>query len=379
MESTGIPELVLGRHTASVPIIQGGMGVGISLAGLATAVAKQGAIGVISTAGIGRQEPDYRNNLKRADSIALTKEIRKARSSTDGILGVNIMMAISNYEDILRVVVEEGIDVVFIGAGLPLRNPSSIPLKTLRESSTSFLPKISSARAASVILKSWDRNYASVPDGIVVEGPLAGGHLGFSRADLDNGKITLENILKEVLKTVEPYEQKYGRSIPIIAAGGIYTGEDIQKVLSIGAKGVKMGTRFVATYECDAHENFKQAYIECKEDNLVIIDSPVGLPGRAINSDLLREVEKGIRKPYECPWKCLRTCDFLKAPYCIAKALMNAKEGDMINGFAFAGANAFRIDRLMSVKRLISLLVEEFIEACSMHLDYDSAMFRINK
>ncbi len=364
MNSTRIPELVIGRHTARIPVIQGGMGVGISLSGLAAAVAEQGGIGVISTAGIGRQEPDYRTNLKRADRIALIKEIRKARSSTDGILGVNIMMAISNYEDILRAAVEEGIDVVFIGAGLPLRTPSSIPLNTLRDSSTSFLPKVSSARAASVILKSWDRNYEFAPDGIVIEGPLAGGHLGFSRADLKDSNVTLENILKEVLEVVEPYEQKYSRSIPVIAAGGIYTGEDIHKVMSTGASGVKMGSRFVATYECDAHENFKQAYIECEEEDLVIIDSPVGLPGRAIISNLLREVEKGIHKPFECPWKCLRTCNILKAPYCIAKALMNAKKGDLLDGFAFAGANAFRIDRLMSVKQLISSLVEEFMLTC---------------
>lgn len=360
MSSKEIPELIIGQHKASIPIIQGGMGLGISLAGLAAAVAEEGAIGVISTVGIGRQEPDYQSNLKIADRKALIKEIRKARSRTDGILGVNIMMALSNYDDLLKVSVEEGIDLAIIGAGLPLKLPSSITPKTLRENSTAFLPKVSSGRAASVVFKSWDRNYECIPDGIVVEGPLAGGHLGFSRADIENGNISLESILQDVLEAMKPFEDKYGRSIPVIAAGGIYTGEDIYKIMSTGVKGVKIGTRFVATYECDAHESFKQAYIDCKEEDLVIIDSPVGLPGRAIISKLLRDVEKGIRKPFECPWKCLRTCDFLNAPYCIAKALMNAKEGDLLDGFAFAGANAFRIDRLMSVKQLISLLMDEF-------------------
>jgi len=337
--------------------------VGISLSGLASAVAEQGGIGVISTAGIGRQEPNYQKNMKQSDRRALIKEIRKARSKTDGILGVNIMMALSNYEDLLKVSVEEKIDMVFIGAGLPLKFPPSIPLETLRKSSTSFLPKISSARATGVLLKYWDRNNRYIPDGIVVEGPMAGGHLGFSRADLENDEQSLDKIMQGVLEIVKPYEDKYGRSIPVIAAGGIYTGEDIFNIMSSGARGVKMGTRFVATYECDAHEKFKQAYIDCKEEDIVIIDSPVGLPGRAIRSKLLTDVDKGIRKPYECPWKCLITCDFLEAPYCIAKALMNAKEGDLVDGFAFAGANAYRIDRLMSVKQLISSLMDEFIIA----------------
>jgi len=362
----GVPALVIGQYKARVPIIQGGMGVGISLSGLASAVAEQGAIGVISTAGIGRQEPDYRKNLQDADRRALIKEIRKARSKTDGILGVNIMMALSNYEDLLKVSLEEKIDLVIIGAGLPLKLPPSVSLQMLKDSSTAFLPKVSSSRAASVVLKSWDRNYEYIPDGIVVEGPMAGGHLGFARSNIDNAEYSLEKILQEVIETVKPFEEKYDRKVPVIAAGGIYTGEDIHNILSSGAQGVKMGTRFVATYECDAHENFKQAYIDCKSDDLVIIDSPVGLPGRAILSDLLVDVQRGIKKPYECPWKCLVTCDFLEAPYCIAKALMNAKKGDLTDGFAFAGSNAFRIDRLMSVKQLISLLMSEFITSRSL-------------
>jgi nitronate monooxygenase len=358
-----MPSLRIGNLEAVLPIVQGGMGVGISLSGLASAVAREGGIGVISTAGIGREDKNYRRDLKAADERALRSEIRRAREMTDGILGVNIMMALSDYDDLLRVSIDEGIDVIFIGAGLPLRLPGSLTLEEFRLCRTKFIPKISSARAAEVILKVWDRHFGRMPDAFAVEGPLAGGHLGFSRDDLESGNTELTDILSQVLDTVSAYEPMYGR-IPVIAAGGIYTGADIHHMLSLGASAVKMGTRFVATDECDAHANFKKAYVECRKEDLVIIDSPVGLPGRAITSRLLSEVQRGEKKPLECLWQCLRTCDVKTAPYCIAKALTSAKLGDLQNGFAFAGANAYLVDRIVSVKELISSLVEEFAKAC---------------
>ena len=363
MPVNSMPPLKIGTLEAILPIVQGGMGVGISLSGLASAVADEGGIGVISTAGIGRGEKDFRSDLKAADERALRSEIRRARGMTDGILGVNIMMALSDYDDLLRVSIEEGIDVAFIGAGLPLRLPEGLTLEEFRTCRTKFIPKISSSRAARVILKAWDRHFGRVPDGFAVEGPLAGGHLGFSRDDLESGDKNLEVILSEVLETVSEYEPAYGR-IPVIAAGGVYTGSDIHRMLSLGASGVKMGTRFVATTECDAHENFKQAYVDCREEDLVIIDSPVGLPGRAILSRLLTEVAHGEKKPLGCIWQCLRTCDVKKAPYCIAKALTSAKLGDLRNGFAFAGANAYLVDRITSVRELVASLIEEFEAAC---------------
>jgi len=360
-----MPPLRIGGLTARLPIIQGGMGVGISLSGLASAVAEEGGIGVISTAGIGRLEPDFLTDLKAADMRGLRREIRTAREKTKGIIGVNIMMALSDYDTLLSVSVEEEADLVFIGAGLPLRPPLGLTGRQMDETHTKFIPKISSARAAEALLRSWDRSIGRVPDGLVIEGPLAGGHLGFTRAQIEVGEGMLETILRDVLQAKTPYEQKYGREIPVIAGGGIYTGADIHDIMSLGASGVKMGTRFVVTRECDAHENFKQAFIDCTKEDLVIIDSPVGLPGRAIRSELLSDVDRGMRKPYECPWRCLVTCDFQNAPYCIAKALTSAKNGDLRDGFAFAGANAYRVDRILTVKELSASLVEEYQEACA--------------
>ncbi|MBN2586844.1 MAG: nitronate monooxygenase [Candidatus Fermentibacteraceae bacterium] len=363
MPDNCMPVLRIGDLEAVLPIVQGGMGVGISLSGLASAVAEEGGIGVISTAGIGRGEKDFRSDLKAADERALRSEIRRAREKTGGILGVNIMMALTDYDDLLRVSIEEGIDIIFIGAGLPLRLPGTLTLEEFRNCRTKFVPKISSARAAEVILRAWDRHFGRMPDAFAVEGPLAGGHLGFSREDLESGNQDLEDILAQVLSAVSAYEPVYG-SIPVIAAGGVYTGSDIYHMLDLGASGVKMGTRFVATTECDAHASFKKAYVDCRREDLVIIDSPVGLPGRAITSRLLSEVQLGEKKPLECIWQCLRTCDVKSAPYCIAKALTSAKLGDLRNGFAFAGANAYLVDRIVSVKELISSLVDEFAQAC---------------
>lgn len=357
-----MPSLVIGDLEARLPIIQGGMGVGISLSGLASAVAEEGGIGVISTAGIGREEKDFRSDLKAADERALRKEIRRARELTDGILGVNIMMALSDYDDLLRVSIEERIDMAFIGAGLPIGLPKNFTVEEFRNCKTKLIPKISSARAAGAILKSWHRHYHRVPDGFVVEGPMAGGHLGFTREDLEKGTRNLEQILTRVIEVVKPYESDYGR-VPVIAAGGIYTGGDILRMLSLGASGVKMGTRFVGTVECDAHHYFKQAYVDCAKEDIIIIDSPVGLPGRAIRSRLLDQVSSGKKHPLECVWQCLRTCDVKTAPYCIGKALTNAKMGDLKNGFAFAGANAYRVSDIVTVKELCATLKKEFIDA----------------
>lgn len=354
-----MPQLKIGSLSVRLPIIQGGMGVGVSMSKLASAVANEGGIGVISTAAIGRTEPD--SNLP--DFEILRGVIRKTKKLTTGVFGLNIMMAISDFNDHLKVAIEENVSVIFIGAGLPLRIPEIISIDRARSCLTNLVPKISSSRAARAICQFWDRHYNMAPDAIVLEGPRAGGHLGFSEENINNPEFSLEALLPEVIKTVSPYEQKYGRSIPVIAAGGIYTGEDIHKFLSIGAQAVKMGTRFVATDECDVHQNFKKAYVNCTEDDLVIIKSPVGLPGRAIKSKLLTDVASGIKKPLNCIWKCLKSCDLKNAPYCIAAALSNARKGDLRNGFAFAGANAFRINKILSVKELMNSLTTEFKQA----------------
>ncbi len=352
--------LRIGDLEAVIPIIQGGMGVGISLSGLSSAVANAGGIGVIATAGIGQFEPDWDTNSRAADERALRKEIRKAKAATNGIIGVNIMVALSDFDTLVQCAVDEGANLLFLGAGLPTNLPKTLPLDKLGELATKFVPIVSSARAAKIIFKSWEKRYAHVPDAVVVEGPLAGGHLGFKREQINNPDYALEKLLPDVIVEIKPYEERFNKSIPIIAAGGIYTGADIRKFMELGANAVQMGTRFVATHECDASEEFKDAYLKCKKEDIVIIDSPVGLPGRAIWNKFLERVSSGAKETFKCPWKCLRTCDFKNTPYCIGRALTNAKKGNLEEGFAFAGANAYRVDKIISVKELIDVLMQEY-------------------
>ena len=353
--------LKIGNLQINLPIIQGGMGIGISLSGLACAVANEGGVGVIATAGIGHTEADWDTNPKTADIRALKKEIRKAKAGTDGIIGINIMVALSDFDDLVQCAVDEGADIIFMGAGLPISLPKTLPLDKLSELATRFVPIVSSARAAEIVFRAWQKRYSHVPDAVVVEGPMAGGHLGFKKDQIDNPEYTIEKILPEVIAVVEPYEQRCGRSIPVIAAGGIYTGADIYRFMKLGAQAVQMGTRFVATHECDASPKFKQAYIDSGRENIIIIDSPVGLPGRAIGGKFFDRLASGAKETFRCHWKCLKSCNFMKVPYCIASALTNAKKGNLNEGFAFAGANAYRVERITSVKELVETLVAEYM------------------
>ena len=359
MSSKKLPALRIGDWEAEVPIIQGGMGVGISLSGLAAAVANAGGVGVIATAGIGMFEPDLKTNFKAANKRALQKEIQKAKANTDGIIGVNIMVALSDFDELIECSVEEEVNLLLLGSALPIRLPKSLPLDRLGELPTKFVPIVSSAKAVKIIFRSWAKQFNHVPDAVVLEGPLAGGHLGYKKEHINDPDYALEKLLPDVVAAVKPYEEKFNKSVPVIAAGGIYTGADIRRVMDLGAQGVQMGTRFVATEECDASQKFKDAYLECKEEDIVLIDSPVGLPGRAIRGKFLERVSSGAKETFTCSWKCLRSCDFKSVPYCIALALSNAKLGDMDAGFAFAGANAYRVDKIVSVKELIDTLVEE--------------------
>jgi NAD(P)H-dependent flavin oxidoreductase YrpB (nitropropane dioxygenase family) len=336
------------------------MGVGISLSGLASAVATAGAIGVIATAGIGQFEPDWCTNFKEANKRALRREIQTAKANTDGIIGVNIMVALSDFDDLIQCAVDERVDILFLGAGLPIKLPKTLPLDALGGLHTRFVPIVSSGRAADLIFKSWAKHFSHVPDAVVVEGPMAGGHLGFRKEQIDDPDYALEKILPDVISAIKPYEQRFGKGIPVIAGGGIYTGQDIYKFMRLGAGGVQMATRFVATFECDASDEFKQTFLNCTKEDIIIIDSPVGLPGRAIRCDFLDRVASGAKEPFECNWKCLKSCDFKNVPYCIGLALTNAKKGDLEHGFAFAGANAYRVDKLVSVKELIDELMEGY-------------------
>ena len=359
MDFKDLKSLKIGDLTARLPIIQGGMGIGISLSGLASAVANEGGIGIIATAGIGMSEPDFYTNYLEANLRALRKEIRRARELSKGILGVNIMVALTNFADLVKTAIEEKIDIIFSGAGLPLNLPQFIT----EGIKTKIVPIVSSGRAASIIAKKWTEKYNYLPDAIVVEGPKAGGHLGFKQEMLTDPEHALEKLIPEVIEAVKPYEKQYGKPIPVIAAGGIYTGADILKFFQLGASGVQMATRFVTTYECDASDKFKQTYIDSKKEDMVIIKSPVGLPGRVINNKFVEKIKQGKTIPFKCSYKCLRTCEPDKAPYCIAKVLSNASRGKLDESFVFAGSNAYKCKEIIPVKTLVDKLKAELASA----------------
>lgn len=355
-----MPELKIGHLRAKLPIIQGGMGVGISLSGLASAVANEGGIGIIAAVGIGMNGGAIKGDFHEANAEALRQEIRTARSKTEGLIGVNVMIALTDADRLIEVSMEEDVDVVIMGAGLPLKLPASIIEKGFDNIRTRFIPIVSSSRTAELIFSHWGKKYSHIPDAVIVEGPLAGGHLGFKSAELFQASNTLENLIADVISAMKPFELQFKHPIPVIAAGGIYTGGDIYKFLQLGASGVQMATRFVTTHECDADIRFKEMYLDCQESDLRIIESPVGLPGRAIDNEFLQSVVEGEKKPFKCPWKCLRTCNFEKVPYCIAKALISARRGKFQYGFAFAGANAWRTEKIISVHELLDIIKNEF-------------------
>lgn len=353
---THFKPLNIGGLFIPTPIIQGGMGVGISLAGLASAVANEGGVGVISAAGLGMLYKKPGVGFFENGITGLRAEIQKARKLSRGVLGVNIMVALSNFDELMQASIEEGIDVVFCGAGLPL----DLPKYLTRGSNTKLVPIVSSARAAALLCNKWLINYNYLPDAIVVEGPKAGGHLGFKPDQISDAKFSLERLIPEVVKVVNEIGAANGKKIPVIAAGGIFTGGDMARIMALGASGVQMGTRFVTTYECDASDEFKQAYLKASIDDVKIIQSPMGMPGRAINSPFLLEVEAGKRQPKVCPVNCIRTCDIKTAPYCIIASLTSALRGNFNRGYAFAGSNVWRCNEIVSVKELVQTLRNEY-------------------
>lgn len=360
------PVLQLGDLVARIPVVQGGMGVGISLSGLASAVANQGGVGVIAGAMIGMREPDVAKNPIEANVRALRNEIRKARELSGGIIGVNIMVALTTFSQMVREAIESKVDIIFSGAGLPLDMPRHLRElceEKKEEFKTKLVPIVSSGRAATVIAKKWLSRFGYLPDAYVVEGPKAGGHLGFKRDEITEPRHALEVLVPEVVEAVKPLEDAHGRAVPVIAAGGVYTGADIKKFLDLGAAGVQMGTRFVATHECDADERFKQSYLAAREEDVTIISSPVGMPGRALTNDFIRAARDGLKKPFKCIFHCVSTCQQEKTPYCIAQALISAMRGNLERGFAFCGENVSRVNKIVSVRELMDSLQREFDEA----------------
>ncbi len=352
-----VPSLQIGDITARIPIIQGGMGVRVSLAGLASAVANEGGIGTIASVGIGDFETS-KLDFERVSREALIQELRKAKSLTDGPIAVNIMGVLSNAKDLIQATSREGIRLIVSGASLPLKLPEMV-----EDAGALLIPIISSGRAANLVLRTWDKRYQRTADAVIVEGPLAGGHLGFSVEQLQEPeKYALSILLSEVLEAIKPFEDKHSRKIPIIVGGGIFDGTDIARMLQAGASGVQMATRFVCTVECDVAQEFKQAYLDAREEDTVIIKSPVGLPGRAIQNPFLKNLEAGLKEKINCPYRCLSTCNVAEARYCIAQALVNAYQGNMDKGLVFCGQNVHRLQKIVTVKELIAELLAE-IEA----------------
>ncbi|VVB77554.1 Nitronate monooxygenase [uncultured archaeon] len=381
MGINNIPKIKIGNGSGRYlegKLILGGMGVGVTQSGIVSEVSNEEGIPMIASVGLGVLNGHFKDEMNRnknrlrnasseddkkiimgelysfANQNALRDQIRKARSLTNGIVGVNIMHALSDYSGLVQTAVEENIDMIVSGAGIPRDLPSYLNGKDIK-----LTPIVSSGKLAGMMCKAWAK-LGHIPDAVIVEGPKAGGHLGYSREQLDNPDYVsngLEKIIPEVILAVKEYG-----NIPVIAAGGIFYGGDIRKFHELGASGVQMATRFVTTHECDADLKFKQAYINCKKEDLRIINSPVGMPGRAIVNDFLNRVEKGETIPIACPYHCLKTCKPEESPYCIARALVEAQKGEFGNGYVFAGANAWRCDKIISVKEVFESLDREYAE-----------------
>lgn len=350
--------LKIGNKVAGIPIIQGGMGIGISLGNLAGAVAKEGGVGVISAAQIGFAEPDFDTHTKEANLRAIHKEYEKARKTApDGIIGFNLMVAMSHYEDYVKEVVKAGADIIISGAGLPMDLPAYVG-----DGEICLAPIVSSEKAARVLLRNWDRKYHRIPDLIVVEGPLAGGHLGFSKEQLETcmlpeGILQFENEIRKIRDTVRDYEQRYGKKIPVAVAGGIENTEDVRHAFSLGADAVQVATRFVTTEECDADIRYKEAYLKAGPKDIVIVKSPVGMPGRAINNTFMQRVNRGEQIPHTPCHGCLRKCRPSEIPYCITDALIHAAKGETEEALLFCGANAWRAEKIETVHETIQSLM----------------------
>ena len=341
--------LVIGDLRAEVPVIQGGMGVGISLSSLAGSVAANGGIGIISTAQIGWREPDFYENPFEANFRAIRKELKKAKEiARGGIVGVNIMVATQRYEEYVRCAADAGADVIISGAGLPVDLPAYV-----EGTKAKIAPVVSSLKSFVVLCRLWERKYNRYPDFVVVEGPKAGGHLGFTLEELETcTQEVYDEVIRSIVKKAEEYGEKAGRKIPVIVAGGIFDGEDMKHALSLGADGVQAATRFVTTEECDAAPEYKDAYIKAKKEDICIVKSPVGMPGRAIRNAFIERTKTEKCRITHC-YQCITTCNPAKIPYCITQALVNAAEGKLDDALLFCGENAYRCEKMEKVEDIM--------------------------
>ncbi len=353
--------LKIGGRQMTVPIIQGGMGIGVSLGGLAGAVAACGGMGVISSANTGYAEPDFWQNHAEANRRTFQTEILRAKriAAGKGLVGVNIMVATRAYPESVKIAVEAGADAIICGAGLPSDLPGLVSAVN-KEAEILLAPIVSGGKAARTICRLWDRRYNVTPDFVVIEGAEAGGHLGFKKDELLNGTaLPLMEILAEVKAELAEYEQKYGREIPVFVAGGVYSGQDVAKYMQAGAAGAQIATRFIATEECDAADGYKQAMLAAKAEDVRIVQSPVGMPGRALNSPLFKRLDaEGRIKPESCV-NCIVPCKPAETPYCISRALIAAVQGDWENGLFFCGSNVGRLNKIVPVAELMAEIMDE--------------------
>lgn len=345
--------LVIGNLKVKYPIIQGGMGVGISLSRLAGNVAKEGGIGIISTAQIGFEEEDFNTNPIAANMRALDKHIKKAKEiSNNGVIGVNIMVAIQNYKEYVIASAKSGADIIISGAGLPVSLPEYV-----EGFDTKIAPIVSSEKAANVILRMWDRKYHRTADFLVIEGPKAGGHLGFSVDELAHiDSLNYDEEIKKIIACKRQYEEKYQCSIPVIVAGGIFDHSDIVHTMELGADGVQVASRFVVTEECDADHAYKEQYLKAEKEDIEIVVSPVGMPGRAIRNQFLVKIKEKREKIDHC-LRCIVSCNPGNTPYCITKALINAAKGNIEQALLFCGADIYRLKEMTTVSKLMKELV----------------------
>lgn len=349
-----IKPLIIGDLVAKIPVIQGGMGIGVSLSKLAGAVAKAGGIGIISGAQPGYNQEGFEKDPLTTNLNSLKYHINKAKQiSNNGIIGVNLMVAMNHYADFVKASIDAGADLIISGAGMPTALPGLV-----KDSKVKIAPIVSSLKACKVILKLWDKRFSKTADMVVIEGPKAGGHLGFHKEDLDAEELNFEVTIKDIIAEVANYEEKYNKKIPVVVAGGVFDGNDIANCLKLGASGVQMATRFVATEECDASLEFKMEYVNAKKEDISIVKSPVGMPGRALNNKFIKGLNVERPKITKC-FDCLIPCNPKDTPYCISMALMNSANGNTENGLVFCGENAYKIDKITTVPELISNLMDE--------------------
>ncbi len=350
---TYLKKVVIRNKTIEVPIIQGGMGVGVSLSGLATAVINEGGIGTISLSQVGFRGKDFWKNYKSSceeNYNSLKNEVKKVRKNTKetGFLAVNILSASRDYANLAKTAVEAGVDAIVSGAGLPMDLP-----KYTKDSDTANIPIVASSRVLNVIMRKWKRKYDVIPDAVIIEGPDAGGHLGIKYEEI--GKEVTS--LSERLIDVKQYMDKNDLHFPIFVAGGVYTREDIQHFIKLGADGVQLGTRFIATEECDVHPNFKQKFVDAKKEDIVYVKSPVGYPARAIRNEFTETIAKANIRPEKCI-ACILPCKGVheETPYCISEYLSRSALGDATTGLVFTGANGYRINEITTVHKLFKEL-----------------------